>query len=397
MVKPILTAVFSFSLCWLYAQDIQPLFPVNVKHDIEDPEAVFAEVKDLILTNYYSDKITEDDLYWAAIKGMLRHISPPENPNLATIVTAKQYEEIANRLKGVGVSLGITSTFNSRDGSLTVSSVQPNSAADGLIMPFDRILRVDGKPLTGLSDSEAKNLLKGELDSKITLTVIRDIQVFDIELTVKSYQIKNLVVSIIPNSDIALIEVKKIYLNLHEDLRDELIQLKDQGISKIILDLRNNTGGVLNEGIRVANLFLSKNNVIIRTVSRSKQTPIGASGNNDFNFELIILINGKTASSSEIIVSALQDHQRAIIVGSKTYGKGVIETTHTLSNEYRVKFITSAMYSPLGKSWHSKGVLPDFLVEQSDREYASVMKLALREKMKKDVYLITALKVLRKN
>jgi len=107
------------------------------------------------------------------------------------------------------------------------------------------------------------------------------------------------------------------------------------------------------------------------------------------------LIDENTASASEIIVSAFQDHKRATIIGTKTYGKGVIETTYTLSNAYRVKFITSAMYSPLGKPWQAKGILPDFLVEQSNASYNNLKDLPLDKRLTSDIYLSTALKLLK--
>ncbi len=378
-----------------YSQNMTPLFPISIDDELEDPRALFEEVKDLILQNYYSSELSEEDLYWAGIKGMLRHISPPENPELSTIWTAEEYEKILNSLKGVDVSLGITTTFDSNTGSLTITRIETNSPAKDTLQVHDRILRVDGKSLKGSSVPEINKLMDGPEGSSVTFTINRDIEVFDVSLTRKSFDVNNLVVSLIPARSVALVEIRKVYLGLSEELERELTSLRDIGIKDIILDLRHNSGGVLNEGVKVANLFLSPNNIILRTLARSTdKKPIVADKADSFKFNLILLIDEKTASASEIIAVAFQDHKRATIIGTKTFGKGVIETTYTLSNDYRVKFITNAMYSPAGKSWQAKGVLPDFLVEQNDNSYRALSRLPIENRISRDIYLITALKLL---
>jgi len=200
---------------------------------------------------------------------------------------------------------------------------------------------------------------------------------------------------VLPGRPAALVEIKNVSQGLTQQLAADLQKLKEQGVKKILLDLRNNPGGVLNEGVNIANLFLSKNNIIVRTVARSdKATPIVADREAPFDFEMVVLVNKNTASSAEIIASALQDHKRATIIGTKTFGKGVIETTYTLENQYRVKFISSAMYSPAGRSWQASGVLPDFLVQQEPSVSESMAKLPIDQRVSNDIYIITAIKLL---
>jgi carboxyl-terminal processing protease len=376
------------------AQSTSPLFPINAEKAPENAEALFREVKGLVLDNFYSNQLTENDLYWAAIKGMLRHISPPENPELATIWTAEEYEKIINSLKGESVSIGIKSSFDSNTGSLTVTEVDENSAAAGVLEVHDRILRVDGKSLKGMSITSINELLDGAENSKVKLTINRDVEIKEVTITRKRFEVSNLIVTPIPAKSAALVEIHKIYQGLTEELETELAKLKDQNIQRVIIDLRHNTGGILNEGIRVANLFLSPRNIIVRTLSRSDQAKPIVADKEGFDFKLTVLIDESTASASEIIAGAMQDHKRATIIGTKTYGKGVIETTYTLSNAYRVKFITSAMYTPAGKSWQATGILPDFLVEQSDASYKALSRLPVDQRLTKDIYLVTALKMM---
>lgn len=396
MFKNVLFSTFLFLLQLAVGAQQKALFNVSTAHS-ESGEASLAEIKQLILDNYYFDGITESDLDWAAIEGMLRHISPPEAPNLAQLWTDEEYEKILNSLKGIKVTMGFGSSFNSTDGSLTVTSLTKGSDAEARLALQDRILRIDNQALAGKSITEVNQLLDGELDQASTLTVVRDIAVFEVSLTRDSLQVENLVITEIPTRQAALIELKKVTLGMAKELDLALQLLTQKGITTIILDLRNNTGGVLNEGVNIARLFMKKSDIVLRTQSRSNGVSNYVADIDKFhNLILAVLINENTASSAEIIASALQDHQRAIIIGKKTYGKGVIETTYTLKNNYRVKFITSAMYSPLGKSWQTTGLLPDYFIDQSQANYQQVVNMSIAERLSNDLHLGTALKVLKR-
>lgn len=377
------------------SQSYDPLFPVTVDKVEGDHQSIFEEIKDLILSKYYTDELREEDLYWAAIEGMLRHISPPETPKLATISTPAEYGKTLNSLKGLDVSLGIKSTYDSKTGSLLVTDINENSPSKDKLELYDRILRINDESLKGLTITKVNELMAGPEGSEAILTVNRDVEILKIKVTRKSFKVSNLEVSLIPARATALIEIHKIYQGLTNEVEAELVQLKKQGYKHIILDLRHNTGGILNEGIRTANLFMTPKQIIVRTKSQSTEAKPIVADKYGYDFNMVVLIDGSTASASEIIVSAFQDHKRATIIGTKTYGKGVIETTYTLSNAYRVKFITSAMYSPLGKTWQSKGILPDFLVEQSNASYNNLKKLPLDKRLSSDIYLSTALKLLK--
>lgn len=373
----------------------KPLFDVDKKYANTGAEA-HTEIKSLILENYYFEGLTENDLYWASIEGMLRHISPPENPNLAQLWTDEEYGKILNSLKGIKVSLGFGSSFNSNDGSLTVTSLTEGSDAENLLQLQDRVARIDGEILVGKSINDVNQLLDGEVGQSSTLKVVRDISVFDITLTRDTLKNKNLIVTKIPGQSIALIEAKTFSLGISDELGQAVIQLQSEGVQALILDLRNNLGGVLNEGINMARLFMKSGDIVLRTQARSKGVQNFTATEDKFtDFKIAILVNEKTASASEIVTSALKDHNRAFIVGKKTYGKGVIENTYTLQNDYRVKFISNAMYSPKGKSWQAVGLLPDYFIDQSQNVYNSVSKMPIEERMRSDLHLSTAVKLLK--
>lgn len=373
---------------------VQPLFPIEITHELPQPEKTFNEIKELILENYYSDKISNEALYWSAIKGMLRHISPPENPELAKIWTPEEYEKVLLNLQGEQISFGIKSSFNPAEGSLTVSEVIPGSPADGVLQEMDRILRINSEKLKNRPVSDINRLLKGEEGEEIILTINRDIEIFDVTIIRKKFNTPNLIITEL-TENVLLIDLKSFSADISKDIKNELTKYSEKGFESIIIDLRNNSGGVFAEALRVIELFLPEKSILLRTMQRDTGLQNYVSSNTaPLNFDIAILMNEKTASSAEILATALQDHGKALLIGSGTYGKGVFDRTYTLENNFKVRFITGAMYSPKGKTWQGKGLVPDFLVDQDDDILKALMKLTPEERFRKDVGLITAYKLL---
>ena len=391
--------VFVFSVassgrCLAKEPIFKPLFSVKIGHEFPTARDTFEEVKELVLKHYYNENITEEVLYWAAIQGMLRHISPPENPELGKIWLEKEYDQVRNKRLGVQVSLGIKSSFNTNDGSLTVLEVFPDSPAESILKPLDRILRINSESLKGKSVTKINALLKGEEETEITLTINRDIQIFDVTLTFKKFETQNLIVAKLTET-VGLVEIKKFTAGMSNKLREELEKLAKEGIKGLIIDLRNNSGGVFIETLRVVELFLAEKRILLKTFQRGKKMQNYVSVNKmPLTFKISILTSKNTASAAEILAASLQDHQKALIVGVRTYGKAVFEKTFKLKNRYRVKFITGAMYSPKGASWQSKGLTPDFLVEQDAKTLEALFKVTPQERFRKDVAMITAFKLL---
>lgn len=374
--------------------DFKPLFPVRLNHEFPGHRRTFEEIRDLILEHYYSKEITEEALYWAAIQGMLQHISPPDSPELGKIWTTEEYERVLQSLQGTQISLGIKSSFNPQEGSLTITDVMPDSPASPVLKPLDRIMRINAQHLKGRSLMEVNRLLKGEEGEDVSLTINRDIEILDVTIRLEKFETQNLIISRLTES-VALVEIKRFTANLSKKLRDELEGLKQQGFKGLIIDLRNNPGGVFSEALRIADLFLSEKRILLRTLQRETDLQNYISANKEpIEFDLAVLVNPHTASSAEILVSALQDHQRAVIIGTRTFGKGVFEKTFTLQNDFRVKFITGAMYSPKGRMWQGKGVAPDFLVKQDDSTLSTLLKMEPKERFRKDLAMITAYKLL---
>lgn len=398
IINTLLTFILIFAASSAYAEDntkLEPLFPVALEHKFPDSKDTFEEVKKLILENYYSDEISEDALYWAAIEGMLRRISPPENKELAKIWTPEEYAKILDGLKGEQVSIGIKTSFNAGDGSLTVNEILPGSPAENILMQYDRILKVGSELIKGKPVSEISKLLDGDEGTEVTLKVNRGTEIFDVTIKRRKFETENLIVTKLSDG-IALIEIKRFTEGMYEKLKDELVRLDNEKFKRLVIDLRNDPGGVFMEPLKIVEIFLPEKGILLRTFTRDKKNQNYVSTNKEpLNFDMAVLVNGNTASSSEILAGSLRDHQKAMIIGTKTYGKGVFEKTFTIKNDYRVKFITGVMYTPKGQPWQGKGLLPDFVVDQDDKTVEALLKLDVNERLKKDIGLITAVKLLK--
>ena len=372
---------------------VPPLFGVELGEPFPEAEATFGEARKLILDKYYSPTITDEALYRGAIDGMLRAVSPPHNKTLSRLFTPEEYGRFTGALSGTRSTLGAQLKFNRDDGSLTVTEIEPGSPADGVLEVHDRIMRVDGKPLRKLSLDALNALIDGPPGTRLMLTVVRDIVVMQVPLTKSAFKARNLEVQDLPGG-IRHVRIKRFYNGVSGDLKEVLPGVGGESLSKLVLDLRGNPGGVFLEGIRVAELFLNARDVLLLTQQRptaikryvsSNEAPIAA--------DVILLVDDQTASAAEILAAALRDHGVARIVGTSTFGKATMEQTFPLGNGHHMKFIIGAMYGPRGVSWFDKGLKPDFYSE-TGKALDDLGRLAPAQRLKQDLALATAFKLL---
>ena len=347
------------------ASETSPLFPLRTPEPFPDAAATFEEARRLIRDNYYSDRLDEDALWWAAVRGMLRHVSPPEDPERATLWPPSAYQQVADSLKGVTHASGLQSRYNPADASLTVTAVERGSPADGLLKPWDRILRIDGRRLAGMQAADIESLLRGEEGQHRRLAVVRDLEVLDVDLVFHAYRIPLVDAQMLPG-EVLYARLRSISLGASEALAGALRAqpVRDGGARRLVLDLRDNGGGVFVEGLRVAELFLKRNDIVVRSVRRREGLQNYVSGNDaPIPVRAVVLVNAGTASAAEMLAAALDAHGLATLVGRSTFGKATMEETFTLGNGYRIKFIVGALYDPRGTSWHARGLTPDIVTE----------------------------------
>jgi len=338
-----------------------------------DELRAFAEVMERIRATYI-EEVDDGELLKSAIRGMLHDLDPHSN-----YLTPDQFEDLQVTTTGEFGGLGIEVTME--DGFVKViAPVDDSPASKAGIQAGDLILKIDDTFVKGLSLGEAVELMRGEIGSKIDLMVLSQGEEKPRQMNLKRDRIQtHSVKSKMLEPGLGYLRISQFQNNTGDDARKELAKLsKDAPLNGLILDLRNNPGGVLNGAVEVTDLFLD-NGLVVYTQGRDKasRTDFNARPGDALNSNpLVVLVNGGSASASEIVAGALQDQERAIVVGNRTFGKGSVQTVLPLSKDRALKLTTARYYTPKGRSIQAEGIAPDIAVDV-------VTKLEVR----KDIYL----------
>jgi carboxyl-terminal processing protease len=316
----------------------------------------------------YVEEVETKELIEAAINGMLTSLDPH-----SSYLSPDDAENMQVQTRGEFGGLGIEVT--QEDGFVKVVSPMDGTPADQAgIEAGDFITHVDGASVLGLTLDEAVDLMRGPVGSEILITVVREGSPEPFDVSIIRDTIKLTAVRARAEQDAVVLRVTtfndQTYANLASGLAEKIEELGGEDeVSGIILDLRNNPGGLLTQAIKVSDAFLDKGE-IVSTRGRNPQdgerfnaTP----GDLANGKPIVVLINGGSASASEIVAGALQDHHRAIVVGTKSFGKGSVQTVMPLRGNGAMRLTTSRYYTPSGRSIQALGVSPDILVEQPPR------------------------------
>ena len=324
----------------------------------------FAEVMDRVKAAYV-EPIDDKTLLENAIKGMLSNLDP-HSAYLEPEAFAELQESTSGEFGGLGVEIG------QEDGFLkVVSPIDDTPAAEAGIQAGDFIIKIDGQPTKGLSMMEAVEKMRGKPGTVIILTLIREGgQPFDVELKRAIIKTKS-VKSQLLEGDYGYIRISQFQINTGEEVDKALVSLKkDNGGKKLgglVLDLRNNPGGVLQAAVEVSDHFLTKG-LIVYTKGRIANSELRFSADKADASEgvpLVVLINGGSASASEIVAGALQDHKRGILMGTDSFGKGSVQTVLPLNNDRALKLTTALYFTPKGRSIQAQGIIPDVEVRRA--------------------------------
>ena len=329
-----------------------------------DELRTFAEVMDRVKAAYV-EPIDDKTLLENAIKGMLSNLDP-HSAYLEPEAFAELQESTSGEFGGLGVEVG------QEDGFLkVVSPIDDTPAAEAGIQAGDFIIKIDGQPTKGLSMMEAVEKMRGKPGTVIILTLIREGgQPFDVELKRAIIKTKS-VKSQLLEGDYGYIRISQFQINTGEEVGKALASLKkDNGGKKLgglVLDLRNNPGGVLQAAVEVSDHFLTKG-LIVYTKGRIANSELRFSADKADASEgvpLVVLINGGSASASEIVAGALQDHKRGILMGTDSFGKGSVQTVLPLNNDRALKLTTALYFTPKGRSIQAQGIIPDIEVRRA--------------------------------
>lgn len=342
----------------------------------------FSEVLDMVRKNYV-DEVDTTKLMQGAINGMIRSLDPH-----SSFMTPDLYKELEVETQGHFGGIGIEIMII-KDVLTIVSPIEDTPAFNAGLKPGDYILRIDGKPTKDITIMEAVKQLRGPKDTKVTLTILRKNMTApkDITLTRAIIQIKSIKYKKIED-DIGYIRIAAFQEKTADDLRRALKEMdeKNNPMKGLVIDLRNDPGGLLTQAIDVSDVFL-KSGVIVSTRGRVKamETKSEAKNdNNEINCPMIVLVNEGTASAAEIVAGALQDNDRALIVGAQTFGKASVQTIIPLEDGSALKLTTARYYTPNGRSIQAEGITPDIIVPfvKSSEDTESIMDKEdnLREK-----------------
>ncbi|MBA3498023.1 MAG: S41 family peptidase [Gemmatimonadales bacterium] len=299
---------------------------------------------------YYVDSIGETDLYDRATRGMLEQLKDP----YSVLLTGDDYKALTEQTSGNYAGLGIQ--IDVRDGWITVVAPLPDTPAERAgVATGDQIIEVDGKSTEGWKNDEAVKSLRGDAGSRVTITVRRSGVADPIKfaLTRARIHIRSVPAGTMFDGGVGYISLNPVAETSAEELRAEIVSMRSKGLKSLILDLRRNPGGLLDQGVKVADLFLDDRQEIVATRGRAR----GAT--KEFQDEgkqlwpdlpIVVLVNDGTASAAEIIAGALQDHDRAVVVGTPTFGKGLVQTLFPLGDGVALKLTTARWFTPSGRT-----------------------------------------------
>jgi len=317
----------------------------------------------------YVEEVYEGDLIEAAINGMLTSLDPH-----SSFLSPDDASDMRVQTRGEFGGLGIEVT--QENGFVKVVSPIDDTPADKAgIESGDFITHVDGDPILGMTLDEAVDLMRGPVGSEIIVTIVREGDTDPFDVTIVRDTIKLTAVRTRTEGNAVILRVTtfndQTYDNLESGLAESVAELGGiDNVSGFVLDLRNNPGGLLTQAIRVSDAFLDAGEIVStrgRELADSDRYN-ATEGDLAEGLPIVVLINGGSASASEIVAGALQDHNRAIVVGTKSFGKGSVQTVMPLRGDGAMRLTTARYYTPSGRSIQALGVAPDIIVEQPRRD-----------------------------
>lgn len=320
---------------------------------------------------HYVKPIDDKELFENAIRGMLTGLDPH-----SSFLDKSEFDDLKTATSGKFGGLGIEVTME--DGFVKViTPIDDTPAFKAGVKSGDLIVKIDNTPVKGLNLKQAVDLMRGKPNTQIKLMVVREgtNAPLDIAVTRDIIKIKSVKSEII-DDNYGYIRVSQFQTETADNIMDALSSLKetakDKKLSGLVLDLRNNPGGILAGAVKISDIFLDnlalkENSIIVSTKGRFKETESVAYARDEDmtgGLPMVVLVNGGSASASEIVAGALQDHKRAIIMGTPTFGKGSVQTVLPLEGDQGLKLTTALYYTPNGKSIQATGITPDVIVEE---------------------------------
>lgn len=324
-----------------------------------------SDIMDLINSNFVNEKdpIDRKTLMQGALKGMIQSLNDPHS----NYFSKKDMEDFKEDIKGKYAGVGMVIQKKSDEPLVVVSPIEGTPAYNAGIKPKDKIISIDGESTYNLSSEESAKRLKGDQGSIVKVVIYREAskETKEIELVRDLIELKY-VKSKMLDGNIGYLRLTQFGENVFPDVKKAVEDLQKEGMKGLVLDLRSNPGGALDQSIKIASLFI-KDGTVVSTKGKDGTEQISKrEGKYMGDFPMTILINGGSASASEIVSGAIKDHKRGILVGEKSFGKGSVQTLIPLPDGDGIKLTIAKYYTPNGTSIHGTGIEPDILVEERD-------------------------------
>lgn len=351
--------------------------------DIQEVEKIY----DNLLSKYYGE-IDKQTLSDAAIKGMIEALNDP----YSTYIDAENTDDFDEQIYGYYVGVGTEITLNDEN-QFEVSNIFENTpATDANIELHDIVVKVNNEDVSGKTVSDIGKLIQGEIGTDVTLTLRRGEEEFDVTITRDRIDLISVTSQIFEKDDkrIGYIKVTNFASNTFNQFQTALNELEENDIESLIIDVRDNLGGQLEVATQIASLFLMKDKVVYQLNTNGIIQPIYSTGPGSFQKPITVLINGATASASEVLAIALQESADATVIGTTSYGKGTIQESYKLSTGATIKFTVQEWLSPNGNTVNEVGVKPDIEVSETENPGET-------DTLETDTVLQTAITIMQNN
>ena len=327
-----------------------------------------------IKSNYYKD-IDDNELLEAAVNGMLEKLDDEYSEFLNKEETKALEETLQNEYTGIGCII------KEENGNIVIDTIYEDSSSYGKLEKGDILIKIENKEIKGLSFNDIALLISGKENTNVKITIKRKSE--EKTFNLKRTKVENQTVDKEQKGTTGILAVTSFTERTPKQFRKELKALEDVGIKNLIIDLRNNAGGYISSAEEIASMFLKKGQVVYQLEKKGLRSSVKDTTKEYRNIKVVILVNHSTASSAEVLTSALKEQYGAIVVGEKTYGKGSIQKVNTLSNGTSYKYTIEKWNTSNGQVVDKKGITPDIIIGND-------------EKSEEDKQLLKAIEVLNK-
>ncbi|MDU2384527.1 MAG: S41 family peptidase [Finegoldia magna] len=327
------------------------------------PLAKINKIENLI-DQYYLFDIDKNKQQEGAVEGYVKALGDP----YSEFLTKEEMDSLNQQTEGEYAGVGIVVTPSETGAITVVSAIKGSPAFEKGIKKDDIILKINGKDYNASQMNDAVKVMKGKPNTDVKLTIARmenkTSKIFDVNITRRMISLTT--VNSQKIGDIGYINITQFDRKTDKEFIKQYENLKKQNVKSIVLDLRNNPGGLLDSTVKIADYLLPQG-VIVKTVDKNKKEDVQKSDSSEQNLAMVVLVNGSSASASEILTGALKDYKKATIVGEKTFGKGIVQTIIPMEKGEGLKLTISEYFSPNGNKIHKQGVKPDVEIKLDEK------------------------------